>query len=197
MPDCEYCGASHDSEEAHLDHLASEHYAELGRIDKRRVDDHAGDGGGIPTGPLAIGVVVLASVAIVGYVVFVAGGSGASDGIGAAGSAHYHGTMEMTVTGEEVDFSREEYQLQDRRFHFEGGDGTEWHAHATGLTFEYAMNSLGFEVSLSPNAITYQGTQYVDGEGYDVVFHINGDPVTDLGYVLQEGDHIRIVVTEA
>ena len=39
MPECDYCGATHDGEGAHLDHLESEHYDELGPIDKRRVDD--------------------------------------------------------------------------------------------------------------------------------------------------------------
>ncbi|WP_336135241.1 hypothetical protein [Natronomonas amylolytica] len=196
MPECEYCGASHDSEEAHLKHLKAEHADELGPIDKRRVGDVDGDDGGLPTGPLALGVVMLLSIGIVGYVVFVAGGSG-PDGIGQAGSAHYHGTMEMTVLGEEVDFSQEGYQVEDQRFHFEGGDGTQWHAHATGVTFEYGMEALGFEVDRSPTTLVYEGETYVDGEGYEVVFEINGEAVSDLEYTLQEGDSIRVVVREA
>ncbi|MFQ3320247.1 MAG: hypothetical protein ACI80F_002325 [Natronomonas sp.] len=194
MPECEYCGAAHNSEEAHLKHLKSEHADELGPIDKRRVGGTDPDDG-LPTGPIALGVVLLVSAAIVGYVVFIAGGS--ADNIGGAGSAHYHGTMEMTVTGDQIDFSQDKYQVQDRRFHFESRDGTEWHAHATGVTFEYAMESLGFDVSLSPKSITVEGTTYTDGEGHNVVFEISGDSVTDLSYVLQEGDHIRVVVTEA
>lgn len=196
MPECEYCGASHDSEEAHLKHLEAEHADELGPIDKRRVGSVDGDGGGLPTGPIVLGVVLLLSIGIVGYVVFVAGGSGGGD-IGQAGSAHYHGTMEMTVLGEEVDFSQDQYQLTDQRFHFEGGDGTEWHAHATGVTFEYAMEALGFEVDLSPNTLVYEGDTYVDGEGYEVVFEVNGESIGDLEYTLTEGDTIRVVVREA
>lgn len=196
MPECDYCGASHDSEKAHLKHLKSEHRDELGPIDKRRIGDVDSESE-FPTGPVALGVVILASVAIVGYVVFIAGAGGSSGDIGPAGSTHYHGTINMTVTGDQVDFSQDQYQLQDRRFHFEGGDGTQWHAHATGMTFEYAMNSLGFEVSLSPKSITYQGTTFTDGEGYEVVFQVNGNPITDVGYVLKEGDHLRIVVREA
>jgi hypothetical protein len=193
MPECDYCGASHDSEEAHLEHLRSTHADELGPIDKRRVGDVDGDDG-LPTGPIALGVVLLASLGIVGYVVFIAGGS---SGIGAVGSAHYHGEMEMSVLGDEVDFSQSQYQQQDRRFHFEGGDGTQWHSHATSVTFGYGMNALGFDVSLSPNSITVDGETYTDGERYDVVFEINSESVTDLEYVLQEGDSIRIVVSEA
>ena len=194
MPECDYCGATHESETAHLEHLEAEHYDELGPIDKRRIDDR-NEGSGFPTGPVAIGVVLLAAAGIVGYVVFVAGGSGGAN-IGQAGSAHYHGTMEMTVLGNDVDFSQDRFQLRDDRFHFEGGDGTEWHVHASGVTFEYAMNALGFEVELEPKTLVADDT-YTDGEGYEVVFEINGEEVTDLDYVLKRDDHIRIVVREA
>ena len=195
MPECDYCGATHESETAHLEHLETEHYDELGPIDKRRVDGD-GDDGGFPTGPVAIGVVLLAATGIVGYVVFVAGGS--SGGIGQAGSAHYHGGIEVTITGDTVDFSQPQYQnpQENRRFHFEGGDGTRWHAHATGVTFQYAMNALGFDVELGPKTLV-AGDTYTDGEGYEVVFEVNGNEVTDLNYVLKEGDHVRIVVREA
>ena len=76
MPECDYCGASHDSEDAHLNHLKEEHYEDLGPIDKRRVDDATG-GSDLPIGPIAVGVVVLAAVAVVGYVVFVVAGTAA------------------------------------------------------------------------------------------------------------------------
>jgi len=152
MPECEYCGATHDSEGAHLDHLESEHYDELGPIDKRRVDDNTGPTDNIPIGPIAVGVVLLAAAVVVGYVVFVAGGNN-SQSVGPQGSAHYHGTREMEITGDRVDFSQSKYQVQDQRFHFEGGDGETWHAHASGMTFEYAMNALGFRVSTGPNEL--------------------------------------------
>jgi hypothetical protein len=194
MPECDYCGASHDSEEAHLQHLESEHYDEVGPIDKRRVDDVRG-GGDIPVGPIAVGVVLLAAAGVVGYVVFIAGGSGGSN-IGQTGSAHYHGTMEMTVLGERVDFSRSQYQVRDDRFHFEGGNGQRWHAHATGVTFGYAMNALGFDVSTDPNGIRYEGETYADGDQVEVIFEVNGDAV-GLNYVLKQGDDIRVVVREA
>jgi hypothetical protein len=195
MPECDYCGASHDSEEAHLTHLESEHYDELGPIDKRRVDDDRG-GGDLPIGPIAVGVVLIAAAAVVGYVVFVVGGNSGGSSVGPAGSAHYHGTMEMTVLGDEVDFSQSEYQLRNERFHFEGGNGQRWHAHATGVTFGFAMEALGFDVSTDPNAIEFRGDTYADGDQVEVVFEVDGDPV-GLGYTLTEGEHIRVVVREA
>ncbi|MCY4730944.1 hypothetical protein KY092_10295 [Natronomonas gomsonensis] len=195
MPECDYCGASHDTEEAHLEHLKSAHADELGPIDKRRVGDIDGDDG-LPTGPIALGVVLLASLGIVGYVVFVAGSGSAAGDIGPAGSAHHHGTINVTITGETFDFSQARWKQPQEypRFHFEGRSDDRWHAHATGMTLEYGMNTLGFEIT--DNSVTYDGTEYVDGEGYEVVVEVSGEDVSP-DYVLQEGDHIRIVVSEA
>jgi len=191
MPECDYCGATHDGEGAHLDHLESEHYDELGPIDKRRVDDR-GSGFDVPVGPIAIGVVLVAAAGILGYVVFVAGGG---SNVGPVQSDHYHGTMEMTVLGNDVDFSQSQYQVRDNRFHFEDRNGQRWHAHATGVTFGYAMNALGFDVSTDPNTLVYRGDTYTDGEGYEVVLEVNGNSVgTD--YVLKQDDDIRVVVRE-
>lgn len=201
MPECDYCGASFDSEAAELRHLESEHADELGPIDRRRVGAVDTDDDEFPTGPIALGVVLLVSAGIVGYVVFVAGGegagsSGASGDIGPAGSAHYHGTINVTITGDTFDFSRAEWKhpRENPRFHFEGQDDDRWHAHATGVTLRYGLETLGIEVT--ENSVAYDGTEYVDGEGYEVVVQVDGDDV-DPDYVLREGDHIRIVVSEA
>ncbi|PSQ15369.1 hypothetical protein BRC99_01610 [Halobacteriales archaeon QS_7_69_60] len=191
MPECDYCGATHDGEGAHLDHLESEHYDELGPIDKRRVDDR-GSGFDVPVGPIAIGVVLVAAAGILGYVVFVAGGG---SNIGSAGSAHYHGTINVTITGDEFDFSDPKWNSprENRRFHFEGANDPRWHSHATGVTLEYGMSTIG--LSVEENAVTWNGERYADGEGHEVVVQVNGNDVAP-DYALKDGDHIRIVVRE-
>lgn len=191
MPECDYCGAAHESEAAHLDHLRSEHYDELGPIDKRRVDDR-NEGSGFPTGPVAIGVVLLAAAGIVGYVVFAAGGSGSA----APTKDHYHGTLNVTITGETFDFSKAKWKnpRDNPRFHFEGRDDDRWHAHNSGgVTLAYGMQTIGFIVE--ENSVTYNGTEYVDGEGYEVIIQVNGNDVSP-DYVLKDQDDIRIVVRE-
>ncbi|WP_436931408.1 DUF3105 domain-containing protein [Halosimplex halobium] len=77
MPDCDYCGATVDGEDAYLDHLAAEHEGELGSIDQRRVAEREGDDdGGIPLGPaILVGLLALAGGLVV-YVTFLMGGSG-------------------------------------------------------------------------------------------------------------------------
>lgn len=194
MVECEYCGAAHESEAAHLQHLESEHYDELGPIDRRRVDDRS-DGRGIPIGPIAVGLVLLASAGIVGYVVFVAGG-GDGTSIGQAGTAHHHGTINVTITGATFDFSRSRWKRPQEypRFHFEGQSDDRWHAHATGVTLEYGMSTLG--IGVGEDSVTWDGTEYVDGEGFEVIVQVNGDDVSP-NYVLTDGDDIRIVVREA
>ncbi|MEF8840049.1 MAG: hypothetical protein V5A62_00280 [Haloarculaceae archaeon] len=197
MEECDYCGASFEGEQAYVNHLRAEHADELGPIDRRRVGADEEGGSGLPVGPLALALVIGATVAVVAYVTFFAGGSGTASGsVGPAGSAHYHGSIEMVVLGERVDFSRSEYQLRDDRFHFEAGDGTQWHAHATGVTLDYAMGSLGFDATRT--SVTYEGTTYRDSsDRYDVSVTVNGDRVSPEEYVLQDGDRVRVVVEEA
>jgi hypothetical protein len=191
MPDCDYCGESFGGEASYHRHLRERHLDELGPIDRRLVG--VDEGRSLPTGPVALGVVLVLAVALVGYVVFFTGGSSAS-GVGPAGSDHYHGTMTVDVLGETIEFSRSEYQLRDDRFHYEGGDGSEWHAHASDVTLGYAVETLGFD--LTRESFTYQETTYADGEGYEVVVQVNGQSAGP-NYVLQEGDGVLIRVTAA
>lgn len=199
MPDCDYCGASFDTEDAYVAHLGDAHEDELGRIDRRRVEG-TGSGAGLPIGPIVLGVILVAAAAIVGYTVFFAGGSGGDPGgggggIGPAGSAHYHGTINVTITGETFDFSRARWKnpAQYPKFHFEGRQDARWHAHATGMTLAYGLDTIGFDVT--DDSVAFNGTTYVDGEGYDVTIQVDGTDVAPDD-VLEDGDHIRIVVRE-
>ncbi|WP_459194612.1 DUF3105 domain-containing protein [Halosimplex sp. J119] len=77
MPDCDYCGATFDGEEAYLDHLAAEHKGELKSIDQRRVAERDPDSdGGFPLGPAILVGLLAFSGALVVYVTFIMGGSG-------------------------------------------------------------------------------------------------------------------------
>lgn len=203
MTDCDYCGASFDDEDALLDHLREEHRDVLGPIDERRIGATDDGDDGIPTAPVALGVVILAAAAIVGYVVFVAGGSGGGtvNGIEVkqtptgepSQSSHYHGPMNMTVDGERVDFSKQEYQQQAVAFHFEGRNGDTWHVHAPGVTLEYGMATLG--IGVTDDSVTFEGTTYENSdEGTTVVVEVNGNDVDPADYVLRDGDSIHILV---
>lgn len=197
MPDCRYCDQSFETEDAYLEHLEETHPGELGPIDRRRL---GGSGGfDVDIGPIALLLVIGVSVAIVAYVVFFSGGgSSAPAGTVAitptgVGTAHFHGTIDVIIAGDRLDFARDRYQLQDRAFHFEGGEGSRWHAHAQRITIEYAMATLGIQVT--SDSVTVDGTTYRDGaSGTTVIVEANGQAVDPRTYVLQDGDHIRIVV---
>lgn len=204
MPDCEYCGESFDGEDAYLDHLADEHAGDLGPIDRRKVEERGGGAASllanIPTGPLALVLVIGVVVALIVYVTFFLGGSSAR---GPAGSAHGHGTMNVTVLGDTVDFSQQQYQVQNPKFHFERGNGRIWHVHATGVTLKWAMSTLG--IGVTGDSVTYQGTTYRDGSSkYVVEVTVDGKPVDPAKYVLTgvefqaakngQGPHVKIVV---
>jgi hypothetical protein len=223
MPDCNYCGEAFDGETAHLRHLRDEHGGELGAIDRRRVEEglEEGDDGGPATGPVVLGIVILAAVLVVVYVVVFVGGGGESPATetaaegdageaslaevaqtpGTMGSAHEHGTIEVVIDGQRLDFSRQEYQLQADRFHFEGGEGRVWHKHATGVTLEWAMATL--DIGVSEDTVVFEGTVYRDSDpGTNVTVEVNGEPVNPQTYVLDgvdtanadRGDSVRIVV---
>lgn len=199
MPECEYCNESFGDEEAYNAHLEAEHYDELGRIDRRRLaDDPDSQDSGLPVGLIAGALMLVIAVVAVGAVIFLQTGGETTTPEGQqqptdVGSVHYHGSIEMVVEGQQIDFSQRQYQLQSDPFHFEDGEGTRWHVHARGVTLGYAMSTLGFEVTDS--TVTYQGTTYRDSDSdTSVTVTVDGDPVTPSEYVLQEGDDIRIIV---
>ncbi|WP_340101929.1 hypothetical protein [Salinibaculum salinum] len=219
MPECNYCGASFEDDQSHLEHLRNEHEGELGTIDSRRVEAEFGtgdDNDGLPTGPVVLGIVLAVAVAIVGYVIFVhgaggAGGAGTVNGIDVAQtpgqpsqSEHGHGLINVTIDGQELDFSQSQFQRPQEfaAFHFEGGDGRVWHKHASGVTLEYAMATLGIDVS--DDSVTFDGTTYRDSDtGTNVTVTVDGEPVGPETYELsgssdqrpEQGDFIRIIVT--
>lgn len=216
MPDCDYCGESFEDEQSYLEHLAATHEGELGSIDRRRVAEITSDDEGLPTGPLVLGGVLLFAAALVAYVLL--GLNGASGGATVNGvtveqtpgavtqSDHAHGTINVTIAGDELDFSRPEFQRprEFSAFHFEGGNGQVWHKHASGVTLRYAMATLG--IGVTESSVTYDGTTYRDGDsGTTVSVTVNGTPVDPRTYELsgasdqnpQDGDRIKIVVTTA
>jgi len=77
VPDCDYCGAEFDDEDALLGHLAAEHERDLSAIDQRRVEQReTDDSGGVSTGLVVLVVSLVGAVALVGFFLFGGGGGG-------------------------------------------------------------------------------------------------------------------------
>jgi hypothetical protein len=200
MVDCDHCGDSFDDDDAYARHLADAHDPdELSRIERRRVEnlqaESAGNGLPVSTGVVLVGVVAV--VAVLGGATLVFGGSGGSSDGGETrtptnlGSVHYHGQITMVVDGRTIDFSRPQYQLQSDFVHFEGGNGRRWHAHSQGVTIEYFMSTLGFQ--LTENRFSDGETTVTDDSGV-ISIRVNGRAVDPRTYVLQPEDDVVIRV---
>lgn len=206
MPDCDYCGDTFDDEDTYLDHLGADHDDELGRIERRRVDEHraAVEETRQQRYHLALGLFVAIGVGLLagGAYYFLAGSGGAtntgasgSSGPYAYGSVHWHGQMEVVVDGHQVDFSKDRYQVQDKYFHFERGNGERWHVHGKGVTLAYSLDTL--DIGVTNTSVTYDGTTYRESDpGTNVTVTVNGESVDPRSYVLQDGDSVRVVVTQ-
>ena len=215
MNKCRYCGREFNGESAHHDHLQEAHADELGPIDRRRLESESENRSRTPI--VLAGVVLMLALGVMagaGYVLF-GGGGGTGSAAGSAaganatdpgaveavaqaptsvGSVHTHGTIEMRVAGQSIDFSQSQYQLQADPFHFENGNGDRWHVHAEGVTLEYAMSTL--DIGVTNESVTYEGETYRAEGNTTVMVAVNGEPVVPSEYVLQDGDRVRIVVQE-
>ncbi|WP_225336113.1 hypothetical protein [Halomicrobium urmianum] len=107
---------------------------------------------------------------------------------------HVHGHMNVTVAGEELDFSRSKYQSNDRYFHFENGEGEYWHAHSSNVTLDYALDSLS-GINASGETVTVDGTTYDGGDAdTTVTVEVDGESVSPSEYFLKDGDDVSITI---
>lgn len=186
MPDCDYCDQPSPDEGSLLEHMGEAHEGELGRIDQRRVDDHYGsDDGGLST-TITYAVIGIVFVALIGGAVYAAVGAFTPDE-----RVHEHGSIEVTVDGEPVDFQQPKY-LNAQGFHFHEGN-PQWHMHYSRLTLADAMSRLDIDVTENTVAI---GNESYDGSdpGTNVTVRVNDESVDPDDDELHEDDHINIAV---
>jgi hypothetical protein len=203
MPTCRYCDEEFDTEDALLAHLEAAHDEDLGRVDRRRIEQAAAADTAKRNDRLRrvarFGVPILLGVAVIGlvYVLFFTGGSpvqtSAAEQPHDLWGVHKHGTMDVVILGEELDFSRARYQQQADAFHYEGNSGARWHVHARDVTLEWALQTL--DIGVTDTSVSFEGTTYAQSDSsYRVAVTVNGEDIEPAQYVLQEGDNVRIVV---
>lgn len=118
---------------------------------------------------------------------------GSPDGAGALGSEHSHAAIMLKVFGDTFDFSLPAYQIKTSWIHFEAGDGTTIHKHATGVKLGYLFESL--KLTLDDKCFIFQdGRQFCTNEDYALKFFVNGEQISDLrNYEFKDKDRILIV----
>ena len=145
---------------------------------------------------ITIGVFAIIAV-IVGYSVWVfmnmsQTAPGGPEGAGALGSEHSHAAILVKVFGDTFDFSLPAYQIKTSWIHFEGGDGTTIHKHATGVKLGYLFQTL--RLGLDDKCFVFQdGRQFCTNEDYTLKFYVNGKQVSDIrNYEFMDKDRILI-----
>jgi len=99
----------------------------------------------------------------------------------------------VKIFGDTFEFSGPAFQIKSPWIHFEGGDGTTVHKHATGVKLGYLFNTLS--IGLDEQCYVFpDGKSFCSDEDYKLRFFINSDEVPDIrDYEIQEGDRILIV----
>jgi len=146
---------------------------------------------------ITIGVLVVIAV-IVGFagwkfMTISNAAPGGPAGAGALGSEHSHAAILVKIFGDTFDFSLPAYQLKTSWIHFEGGDGTTIHKHATGVTLGYLFQSLKLKVD--DKCFDFpDGRQFCTNEDYSLKFYVNGEKVKDIA-TYESMDKDRILIT--
>ncbi|WP_248517817.1 hypothetical protein [Salinarchaeum laminariae] len=205
MPDCEYCEQSFPDEGSLLEHMGEAHEGELGRIDQRRVEDHYGGDDTELSTTIGYAIVGIVFVAVIGGAVYAAVGAFSEP---PAEQIHEHGSIEMTIGNESVNFDQSEYytpqedkQVQDFHFHSTGLPDT-WHMHPSDnerLTLAEAMEIA--DIGVTSDSVTYEGETYSAADPNTTIsVLVDGEPVDPESYELQgagnpdNGDQVEIVV---
>ena len=113
-------------------------------------------------------------------------------GAGPLGGDHSHAAILVKIFGDSFDFSVPAYQIQASWIHFEAGEGSTIHKHATGVTLGYLFESL--RLGLDDQCFVFKdGRSFCTNEDYSLKFFINGEQVSDIReYEIMEGDKILI-----
>ena len=111
-------------------------------------------------------------------------------GIGELGSTHIHAHLKIYVNNKALELSTSNYQSKSEFVHLEGSVGELIHVHATGITLEQFLYTLG--INPSESCITIDKEYCNDGKN-KLLYFINNQQTTKINYIIK--DHDKILVT--
>jgi len=163
------------------------HLDELTAIDRRRVGGPSSDSSGRNLALYAgLGLVVLVFVVAYGAMFLGSGDEASSAAVqpDATAQIHEHGQISVQYDGTVVAFEDPQYAERDECFHFHdyAADGV-WHVHCEDVTIEYALETLGIDVTA--NAFSIDGREYSDADGDEISVTVDGEPVDPQEHVLE------------
>ena len=142
------------------------------------------------------GIGAIVAIQAYNFVSFEQTTPGAPPGAGTLGSEHVHASMLVKLHGDIFDFSGPAYQIKSSWIHFEAGDGTTIHRHATGVTLGFLFESM--RIGLDDECFSYQASaggerRFCTDENFSLKFYVNHQPVPNLtDYVFEDGDRILL-----
>jgi hypothetical protein len=118
-------------------------------------------------------------------------------GFGALGSAHTHAAFLVKVNGENIDFSKPQYQVKSDFLHVENGDGTTLHRHATNVTFSEFLKSVEMDLDEENNCLVFtNGTQYCNNNDNQLRTFVNGNSTSAesiSNYIINDDDRLLVI----
>lgn len=111
-------------------------------------------------------------------------------GIGELESTHIHAHLKIYLNNKALDLSTSNYQSKSEFVHLEDGVGELIHVHATGITLEQFLYTLGMNSNESCIAID---KEYCNDGKNKLLYFINNQQTTKINYIIK--DHDKILVT--
>ena len=149
-----------------------------------------------------IAVAVLSAIAVVvgisvyNFLSFDQVTPGAPPGAGTLGSEHVHATILTKLHGDTFSYSGPGYQIKNSYQHFEAGDGSIIHRHATGVMMGWLFETI--KIGLDEECFSYKASaggerKFCTNEEFSLKFYVNHEPVDNLTeMVFEDGDRILI-----
>ena len=110
--------------------------------------------------------------------------------IGPVGSTHEHLDILVYIDGEPLDLNQTRYAMKSGYGHIHGGEGDIMHLHAINIPLSWFMESIDLSITL--DSINVHGMEYSADENNVFLMFVNGDPITDVDYVLIDEDRILV-----
>ncbi|MFA4906878.1 MAG: hypothetical protein WC602_01260 [archaeon] len=183
MPEfkCNECGKEFGSAEALSQHGNSKHP----KSESRPVITKGG-----AKRAMIIAVIALVMVGLGLYFYFSM--SYVPQNLGAVGSQHIHADFKLYINGNAVGLSQQKYQLRSKYVHMENGDGDIVHVHATGVTLDYFLRTIGFGIDKNCLATDASGKLCPNGSE-SLAVYVNGGKRGDAAnYVFRNLDKILV-----
>jgi len=121
---------------------------------------------------------------------------GAPPGAGNLGSEHVHATLLTKLHGDTFSYSGPGYQIKNSYQHFEAGDGSTIHRHATGVMMGWLFETI--KIGLDEECFSYKASaggerKFCTNEEFSLKFYVNHELVDNLTeYVFEDGDRILV-----